>query len=131
MLTAALLDGVENALEGILVLVDGMDEREFRRSRLARAEVRRQLATIAGTLALMPPEGRRALPEIDWDGWGVVGREVAGTSPASSPSRAPDAADDVDAAAWFAASALVPATISWLRFYRRTEPALFEFRWPR
>jgi hypothetical protein len=70
---------------------------------------------MAGTLDSLSPAARAAMPEIDWAGW----RAFALVLREDAPSR--------DAAAWFAARSLVPATLSWLRVYRRAEPRLFEF----
>lgn len=114
-MTAAMLLLVEEAGEAVLVLTDGVDEAEFLRSRLTRAEVRRQLHTLADTLAAMPPAARTAMAEIDWAGWQGLAHAMAAPPP------------DGDEAAWFAARALVPATLSWLRVYRRSAPELFSF----
>lgn len=118
MITTAMLQLIEQAGEGVLVLIDDLDEADFRRSRLTRHEVRRQLALIAGTLDGLPDGARAALPEIDWPGWRLVAQALAQASPASPAS---------DEAAWFAARSLVPATLSWLRVYRQSEPGLFSF----
>ena len=115
MITAAMLQVVEQAGEAVLVLIDGVVEDEFKRSRLTRHEVRRQLLLIAGTLAGLPDVLHGSMPEIDWDGWAQIGRSLV--LPA-------DAADDT---AWFASRSAVPALLSWLRVYRRAEPALFAF----
>jgi hypothetical protein len=115
VLTAATLRLVEDTGEDVLVLVELIDEDEFRRSRLTRAEVIRRLRIIADLLETLAPGVRSAMPEVDWAGWRAL---VAGMQ-ASGPSG--------DAAAWFAARSLVPATLSWLRVYRRAEPALFAY----
>ncbi|MBK1687141.1 hypothetical protein [Rubrivivax gelatinosus] len=116
MFTAALLDLVQQSGEGVLILVDGLDEPEFRHSRLTRAEVRRLLLVVARTLDALPPEARSAMPEIDLDGWRVVARAVLDDGPG---------ADDT---AWFAAISLLPATLGWLKLYRREAPQLFDYR---
>jgi hypothetical protein len=115
MITAAMLKTIEEAGAGVLVLVDGLAEPDFVRSRLTRHEVRRQLQLIAATLDALPEASQRAMPEIDWPGWRAVWQAL----------QPPGAAQDD--AAWFAARALVPATLSWLRVYRVSEPALFDF----
>lgn len=117
MITAPLLQVVEQAGEGVLVLTDGLTEPEFLRSRLTRAEVRRQLLLIAGTLGGLPDGARQAMPEVDWDGWQHLGRALG------APREGVDEGSE-----WFAAQSLVPALLSWLRVYKRAEPALFEFR---
>jgi len=114
MITATLLRMIQDAGEGVLVLVDGLDETEFGRSRLTRHEVRRQLQLLAGLLDALPEATHAALPEIDWPGWRTVSLALA------SPGLAQDDAG------WFAARSLVPATLTWLRVYRQAEPALFD-----
>lgn len=116
MFTAALLDLVQQSGDGVLILVDGIDESDFRHSRLTRAEVRRLLLVVARTLDALPPEARAAMPEIDVDGWRVIGSALIDDGPG---------ADD---AAWFAASSLLPATLGWLKLYRREAPQLFDYR---
>lgn len=132
MITSSLLEGIEEAAEGILVLVDGLQEPEFRRSRLTRREVRRLLADMAAALealgASWDVQAAHALPEIDWDGWRATARRLRAMP--SQPPAAADADAEADEAAWFAATSMVPATLSWLRLYRRTQPALFAFRAP-
>lgn len=115
MITAAMLHLIHDAGEGVLVLVDGLDEADFQRSRLTRHEVRRQLQLLADVLEALPPAAREAMPEVDWAGWRSVALALA------SPALAQDDA------AWFAARSLVPATLSWLRVYRQGSPALFDF----
>ncbi|BAL97638.1 hypothetical protein [Rubrivivax gelatinosus] len=116
MLTAAMLQLVQECGEGVLILTDGVVEPEFRHSQLTRAEVRRLLLVVARTLDALPPEAREAMPEIDLDGWRVVGSALLDDGPG---------ADD---AAWFAASSLLPATLGWLKLYRREAPQLFDYR---
>lgn len=116
MITAAMLKLIQQSGEGILVLVDGLEEQEFCHSRLTRQEVRRLLATMADTLQALPEATQQAMPELDWPGWRTVMLALASPPPSG------------DEAAWFAARALVPATLSWLRVYERAEPALFAFR---
>ena len=116
MFTVPLFKLIQEAGEGVLLLVEDLQEGEFLRSRLTRAEVLRQLRLMADTLAALPEEARRAMPEIDWAGWRAGALALAGEGAAR------------DDAAWFAARSLVPATLSWLRVYRQAEPALFEYR---
>lgn len=116
MITAAMLKLIQQSGEGVLVLVDGLEEQEFCRSRLTRQEVRRLLTTMADTLESLPDEVQSQMPELDWPGWRTV--MLALGSPALAG----------DEAAWSATQNLVPATLSWLRVYRRAEPALFDFK---
>ena len=111
---AALIKLVEESAEGVLVLVEDLGEAEFLRSRLTRQEVRKLLASVAATMQAMPPELRRAMPELAWDGWERLGHDLKAAPPAG------------DASAWFAVQSLVPATLSWLRVYRQEQPALFD-----
>ncbi len=116
MFTAPLFKLIEEAGEGVLLLLEDLQEAEFLRSRLTRLEVLRQLHTMADTLGALPPEVRTAMPELEWDGW----RSAAAAMAAEGAQR--------DETAWFAARSLVPATLSWLRVYRDAEPAMFEYR---
>jgi hypothetical protein len=115
MLTAATLRLIEETGEDILVLVELIEEAEFRRSRLTKAEVRRKLQALGDLLEALPPEVRAAMPEVDWAGWRALSPELQAGGAGG------------DEAAWFAARSLVPATLSWLRVYRRAEPALFAY----
>ena len=116
MFTAPLIMLIEEAGEGVLLLVEDLQEPEFLRSRLTRTEVLRLLRTMADTLAALRQAARAAMPEIDWEGWRGTALALGGEGAAR------------DDAAWFAARSLVPATLSWLRLYRRSEPALFDYR---
>lgn len=115
MITAPMLNLIQESGEAVLVLTDGVEASEFRRSRLTREETRRQLLTLADTLENLPAAAREAMPEVDWAGWRST-RALLDTPGAQR-----------DEATWFAARALVPATLSWLRLYRRTHPALFTY----
>ncbi|TXG77968.1 MAG: hypothetical protein E6R11_05690 [Rhodocyclaceae bacterium] len=118
MFSSALLAIIERAGHDTAVLVDGLGEAEFLRSRVTRAEVRRLIRNIADTAANTPPELRTQLAQIDWDAWIAIGARL----------RQADA--QADETLWFAARSLVPATLMWLADYRRRLPALFEFRPP-
>jgi uncharacterized protein with HEPN domain len=115
MITAPMLNLIQESGEAILVLTDGVEESEFLRSRLTREEARRQLVTLADTLEHLPGEARQALPEIDWDGW----RSTRTLMDTPGTQR--------DEALWFAVRSLVPATLSWLRLYRHSHPTLFTY----
>jgi hypothetical protein len=116
VISAAMLQLIDECGQGVLVLIDGLQEGEFARSRLTRSEVKRLLLLMADTLDALPAATRDGMPEIDWPGWRSVA--MALHSPAVAQ----------DDAAWFGATALTPATLSWLRVYRRAQPALFDFR---
>lgn len=115
MITAPMLNLIQESGEAALVLTDSVEESEFLRSRLTREETRRQLLTLADTLASLPAVAREAMPEIDWEGWRSTRRLL-------DPPGA-----QRDEALWFAARSLVPATLTWLRLYRRTHPQLFTY----
>jgi uncharacterized protein with HEPN domain len=116
MITAAMLQLIQDTGTDVLVLVETIDEDEFNRSRLTRGEARRLLKLMADTLADLPDVVHQAMPEIDWAGWRAVATAVG-------PNTA-----DADSTAWFAARSLVPATLSWLRVYKQSQPGLFAFR---
>lgn len=111
-----MLEVIQEAGEGVLVLIDDVEAAEFRRSRLTRQEVRRLHGLMADTLLALPCSTRLAMPEIDWGSWRSVQHALG------------SAAIDRDELCWDAAHGLVPATLTWLRVYRRSEPALFDFR---
>jgi len=124
MITAAMLKLIAEAGEGVLLLIEGLEESEFTRSRLTRQEVQRQLRQMADMLESLPAAAHQAMPEIDWPGWRLLA-QVLRTSRSAATATAGGAPDD---ATWFAARALVPATLSWLRVYRDSTPALFDFK---
>lgn len=112
--TSALLGIVEQAGLAVAILTENLSEDELLRSRLTRAEVQRQLVTLADCLVQLAPTLQTALPDMDWEGWHNLHGVLHGP-----PGRAQD--DGL----WFASSALVPATVLWLRVYRKEKPELF------
>jgi hypothetical protein len=116
MITAAMLKLIQETGEDVLVLVETIDEDEFTRSRLTRAEAQRLLGLMAATLADLPDVVHQAMPEIDWAGWRALSGPIKGTG------------DEAAQVAWFGARSLVPATLSWLRVYKQAEPQLFVFK---
>ncbi|MDO9293806.1 MAG: hypothetical protein Q7U09_19690 [Hydrogenophaga sp.] len=114
MLHSALLGLIQGACESVLILVEQLPREELMRSRLTRAEVQRQLATLAASVAQIEPEQRATMPELDWSGWALMRVQLAGP-----PS------ETLDEALWFASQSLVPATLLWLRVYRQSQPDLF------
>ena len=84
------------------------------RSRLTRAEVLRQLTTLANSAQQVDADLRRDMPELDWSGWDTLRPRF---------SAGPGAA--LDEALWFACESVVPATLLWLRVYQQSHPALF------
>lgn len=114
ILTTALLSLIEQAGTAIAILAEGLERGELLRSRLTRAEVLRQLTTLADSAGQVDAAARREMPELDWCGWEAMRPRFAG-----SPGEA------LDDALWFACEALVPATLLWLRVYQQDQPALF------
>jgi len=117
MLNSALLTIVEDAGTAVLTLIEGVEQKDFQRSRLTRSEVLLHTKVVSDALASIPEATRPLLPEIDWKGWNAAARAIA--DPTS-----PDAED----ALWFAITALMPATLMWIRVYRKDQPQLFSFQ---
>lgn len=114
MITAPLLHLIQNAGEAVLTLTEGLALVDLQRSRLTRAETKRQLQSLASALCDAPDALRHQMPEIDWAGWRAT--RLALPTPGAQQ----------DEALWFAVQSLVPATLSWLRVYRQDHPELFE-----
>lgn len=120
VLSGALLAILEEAGTAVLTLTEGVEEAEFFASRLTREESQRQVHTLARTTLQVPPECRRLMPEIDWDGWQKVAHDLSGKSGQSGGEEARELL-------WFAIRSLTPATLLWLRIYRKNQPELFDF----
>ncbi len=115
MITAAMLGSIEEAGSAVLTLTEGLEEGELLGSRLTRGEVTRQLGVLAAMLRDLPGTTIQAMPEIDWAGWRGMSIALRDEGPAR------------DDALWFGVRSLVPATLSWLRVYRQSQPELFRF----
>ena len=114
MLNASLLSIIEDAGVAVLTLTEGLDEGEFLASRLTRAETARQLRIMSDAAANLPPQVHTLLAEVDWDGWQTVAHQI-------------DAGGEAEREAlWFAVRSLAPATLMWLRVYRKSLPEIFE-----
>lgn len=114
-ITAPMLSVIQQSGEAVLVLSDGLEQAELLRSRLTRAEVRRQLCLLADTLTALPAPVQQTLAEIDWGAWRATRNAL--DQPGSAQ----------DEALWFAVRSLVPAALSWLPIYRRSHPELFDW----
>ena len=112
--TSALLALIEQSGLAVVTLAEGLDEADLRRSRLTRAEILRHLRLLARSAMSVTPSSREEMPELDWGGWRRLSLQLQA-----------DTGDDVEDALWFAVSALVPATLLWLRVYRQGQPKLF------
>jgi uncharacterized protein with HEPN domain len=117
MLNASLLSIIEEAGVAVLILTEGLEQDEFLASRLTRAETQRQVKAISECIGNLDPHILSTLVEVDWEGWHTVAGQL-GT---------PDKSAEQDAL-WFAVRALVPATLMWLRFYRKEQPDVFDYR---
>lgn len=115
LLGGALLGLIEEAGYCIATLTEGLDRQELLRSRLTRAEVQRQLQQLVCSADALPDALRLAMPEIDWAGLRALGQPLA--RPAGQA---------LDDALWFAVESLVPATLLWLRIYRKGNAGMFQ-----
>jgi uncharacterized protein with HEPN domain len=114
MLNASLLSIIEEAGVAVLTLTEGLEKDAFLASRLTRAETRRQVKILSESIANLSPQTLSMLAEVDWEGWHTVARQLGADK---------DAEQDT---LWFAVCSLVPATLMWLRVYRKERPELFE-----
>jgi len=114
--SAAMLNILEEGGTGVLTLAESLNEEEFFSSRLTKGEVLRHLRTMAETAENLGREVKAQMPEIDWAGWGLL------------RSKLKDPVDPDRDAIWFGVSSLVPATLLWLRLYKKNLPELFEFK---
>ncbi len=115
MLNAALLSIIEEAGIAVLTLTEGLERDEFINSRLTRAETQRQLKIMCDTTANLPAQTQTLLAEVDWKGWDTVAHQLGGNH------------TEMEEALWFAVRSLVPATLMWLRVYRKEQPQVFKF----
>ena len=114
IINSALLSLMEQAGISIATLIEGLEQSELLRSRLTRAEVLRQLRTLADSAGQVAPAARADMPELDWAGWDAM-----------LPRFSAPAGEALDDALWFACASLVPATLLWLRVYQQSQPELF------
>jgi uncharacterized protein with HEPN domain len=115
MLNASLLSIIEEAGVAVLTLTEGLEKDEFLASRLTRAETLRQVRIMCASAGNVPPPTQALLPEVEWRGWQSVAQQL-------DEGRATQGE-----ALWFAVRSLVPATLMWLRVYRKNQPEVF--RW--
>ncbi len=118
MLNASLLSILEEASIAALTLTEGAEEAEFLNSRLTRAEVSRQIRVMTDIAGRLPARTRALMAEVDWAGWAATARQLDGFGA------------EADDALWFAVRSLIPATIMWLRVYRKNQPELFDYTAP-
>lgn len=115
MLNASLLSIIEEAGVAVLTLTEGLEQDEFLASRLTRAETLRQVRIMSASAGNVPPATQALLPEIEWRGWRTVAQQL---------DEGPTAQGE---ALWFTVRSLIPATLMWLRVYRKNQPEVF--RW--
>lgn len=116
MFNVSLLSIIENAGVAVLTLTEGLEKEEFLFSCLTRAETMRQLKIMSDSIANLPPSTQVLLEEIDWKGWQSLTRRIGSGDSAE------------EEALWFAVRSLVPATLMWLRVYRKNQPEVFAYR---
>jgi uncharacterized protein with HEPN domain len=115
MLNASLLSIIDEAGVAVLTLTEGLEQDEFLASRLTRMETRRQVKVMGESAANLPLQMQTLLAEVDWAGWHTVACQLG----------VADKEAEQDAL-WFAVRSLVPATLMWLRVYRKEQPEIFE-----
>jgi uncharacterized protein with HEPN domain len=113
LLSGSLLAIVEEAGESVLTLTEGVEPEEFFNSKITQHEVLRQIRIMTETTANIPVEIKHDIAEIDWAGWSMLKMQLN------------TAGGFEKDAVWFAVRSLVPATLMWLRVYRKSSPALF------
>ena len=97
----------------ILTLTEGIEPEEFFASRLTQQEVLNQLRVMTETAANVSSELKMQMAEIDWAGWSVLNMQLT------------LAGGFEHDALWFAIRSMIPATLMWLRVYRKNSPAFF------
>lgn len=113
IVSGAMLGILEEAGTAIMILTEGIEPDEFFSSRITKQEVLRQMHVMAETAVNIPKDIQREMVEIDWQGWSAIGVQL---------NLAIDLQRD---ALWFGVRSLVPATLMWLRVYRKYMPTLF------
>lgn len=113
LLSGALLGILEESGMAILTMTEDIEPEEFFASRLTQQEVLRQMRVMTETAANLPYDLKLKVAEIDWAGWSVLNTQL---SVAGGFERD---------ALWFAVRSLIPATLMWLRVYRKDAPELF------
>ncbi|MFZ3087027.1 MAG: hypothetical protein WA123_03075 [Methylotenera sp.] len=113
ILSSAMLGILEEAGESILILTEGLEPEQFFDSRITQQEALRQMTVMAGIAVKVPDDIKQKMIEIDWTGWSLLSVQLA---MADGSARE---------ALWFGVRSLVPATLMWLRVFRKSAPELF------
>lgn len=113
LLAGALLGIMDEAATSVLTLTEGLEPEEFFTSRLTQQEVIRQIRIMAETAGNLPTDLKQQLLEIDWGGWAALNTQLTLSGGFERD------------AIWFCVRSLVPATLMWMRVYRKNTPELF------
>jgi len=113
ILSSAMLGIIEEAGQAVLIMTDGLEPEEFFDSRITKYEVLRQITVMARTAVNVPHEIKYKMVEIDWAGWSVLKTQLTMGDGFNRD------------ALWFGVRSLVPATLMWLRVFRKNAPELF------
>ena len=127
MYARALFDIIHTSGNAVLTLLASIEggADEFFASANTLREVEAQLFNVAQTLAHLPPVVMLRLPQVDWSGWGALHQALYQAQREPTPKPAPPRRDIV----WYAASALLPATLVLLDELRETEPEWFAIQY--
>ncbi len=113
IVSGALLKIIEESCESILTLTEEVEPEEFFNSRITQQEVMHQIRTIADSASNLSFDIKNKMAEIDWAGWHFLQNQLAVTGGFERD------------ALWFSIKSLVPATIMWLRVFRKSTPEFF------
>jgi uncharacterized protein with HEPN domain len=113
LLTGAMLGILEESAVAVMVLTEATEAEEFFASRITQQEVRRYMLRMAQTASNLPAEAKQSMAEIDWAGWSLLLLQLQENGGAERD------------ALWFGVRSLVPATLMWLRLFRKSAPQLF------
>ena len=116
MLDAAMLLSLDEVCTNVLILAEGLEKDEFLSSRLTRAEVKHQILTMTGLAKNISPAICNTMPELDWAGFELLTFQIGQGGIAENE------------AIWFAVTSLIPATLMWLRIYKKDNPSLFSLK---
>lgn len=113
VLAGAMLGILEETGMAILTFTEGLEPEEFFSSQLTQREVLKQIRIMVETTGNAPPDLKQQMPEIDWAGWAQLNKQLIHSGGFERD------------AVWFGIRSLVPATLMWLRVYRKNTPQLF------
>jgi uncharacterized protein with HEPN domain len=114
IVSGSLLAILEEAGENILTLTEEIEPEAFFNSKITQHETMKQLRNMTETAANLPVEVKYDIAEVDWAGWSMLNMQLT------------TAGGFEKDAVWFAVRSLVPATLMWLRVYRKDKPEHFK-----